>query len=113
MLIGTDYNNGGIKGIGPKNGLKLVKEHKKPEQLFKAVNWHDYFDVSWEEIYELISNMPTTDNYNIKFEKVDKEKTVKLLVDQHDFAQERVEKAISDLIDAEEGRKQKGLMDFG
>ena len=25
MLVGTDYNKGGIKGIGPKNALKLVK----------------------------------------------------------------------------------------
>src|SRR3989338_1764645 len=28
MLIGTDYNMGGIKGIGPKNALKLVKKHE-------------------------------------------------------------------------------------
>ena len=26
MLIGTDYNYGGIKGIGPKHGIKLVQK---------------------------------------------------------------------------------------
>ena len=26
MLVGTDFNIGGIKGIGPKNGVKLVKK---------------------------------------------------------------------------------------
>ncbi|MAG16290.1 flap endonuclease-1 [Candidatus Woesearchaeota archaeon] len=113
MLVGTDYNNGGIRGIGPKNGLKIVKEHKKPEKIFKEVKWDDYFDVSWEEVYELISKMPTTDSYKIKFEKVDREKAMKLLVDKHNFSEGRVEKAIADLIEAEEGRKQKGLMDFG
>ena len=27
MLVGTDFNLGGIKGIGPKNALKIVKKH--------------------------------------------------------------------------------------
>src|SRR3989344_2992710 len=27
ILVGTDYNPGGVKGIGPKTGLKLLKEH--------------------------------------------------------------------------------------
>src|SRR3989338_2847014 len=27
ILVGTDYNIGGVKGIGPKKALKLIKEH--------------------------------------------------------------------------------------
>jgi len=57
--------------------------------------------------------MATSDKYDIKFSGVDKEKTIKLLCDKHDFAQERVEKSISDLAEAASARKQKGLMDFG
>src|SRR3989338_4614449 len=34
MLIGTDYNSGGIKGIGPKTALKLVKEYGKNFDFF-------------------------------------------------------------------------------
>jgi len=113
MLIGTDYNNGGIKGLGPKNGLKIVKEHKTPEKIFQAVKWEDYFEITWQEVFDLISNMPTTDDYCIKFAAVDREKMFKLLCDQHNFSQERVEKAIEDLSKAESERKQKGLLDFG
>jgi len=112
MLVGTDYNNGGIRGIGPKNGLKIVKEGKTPKKIFETVKWDDYFDVSWQEVFKLISEMPTIDNYSIKFSKVDREKTMKLLVDKHGFSQERVERAIAELVEAESERKQKGLSDF-
>lgn len=112
MLVGTDYNNGGIKGIGPKNGLKIVKEHKTPEKIFEVVKWDDFFEVSWQEVFGLISKMPTTDDYKLAFGKVDREKAVKLLCGEHGFSQERVEKSIGELLEAESGRKQKGLMDF-
>ena len=43
MLIGTDYNVGGIKGIGPKTALKMVKTHGTNFQLlFKEVRWDDF-----------------------------------------------------------------------
>ena len=112
MLVGTDYNNTGIKGIGPKNALKLVKQHPKPKELFDAVKWHEQFEVSWQEVYDLIQNMPVSDDYEIKFKDANREETFKLLVDKHQFAQERVEKAITDLQGAAQVRKQKGLSDF-
>ena len=39
MLVGTDYNIGGIKGIGPKKALGLVKTHGKDfDKLFEEYN---------------------------------------------------------------------------
>ena len=35
ILIGTDFNPGGIPGIGPKTALKLVREHNKLEKIEK------------------------------------------------------------------------------
>ena len=59
ILIGTDYNNGGVKGIGPKNALKLVKQYKHDfDGLFREVKWDEYFDFSWYDIYELFKKMP-------------------------------------------------------
>jgi len=112
MLVGTDYNPGGIKGIGPKNALKLVKEHKTPQNIFKAVNWQDHNPIDWQQIFDLISNMPTTDDFTIHFRPVDKEKTLKLLCDNHEFSQERVEKSISELIKSKSAHSQRGLIDF-
>ncbi len=112
MLVGTDYNMGGVKGIGPKTALKTVKEHKQLEKIFEAAKWNENFGISWEKIYDTIADMKVTDNYKLKFEKANREKTMKLLVDEHGFSAERVERAIAELSEAETARKQKGLSDF-
>ena len=112
MLVGTDYNNKGIKGIGPKSALKLVKKHPAPEKLFREVKWEEHFEIKWQEVFNLIKNMPVTDDYELNFSKIDKEKIVKLLVDEHDFSQERVEKNVEVLLKSKEGRTQRGLGDF-
>ncbi|MFB6166641.1 MAG: flap endonuclease-1, partial [Candidatus Nanohaloarchaea archaeon] len=42
VLVGTDYNPGGVEGIGPKRGLELVREHDS----FEGIKEEDRFD--WE-----------------------------------------------------------------
>ncbi len=113
MLIGTDYNPGGIKGVGPKNALKLVKKHKTNfDNLFAEVKWNDFFDFEWEEVYHLIKKIPVTDDYEIKWSGVDTEKIKKLLIDEHDFSEERVESTLDKLNKKSSERKQKGLSEF-
>jgi len=113
MLVGTDFNPGGIKGIGPKNGLKLVKQYSADfDALFKEVNWDAYFSYSWTEVYDLIKNMPVTDAYSLTWKKPDEEKILKFLVDEHEFSEERVKSGIQQLIEEKEKQKQKGLGDF-
>jgi len=113
MLIGTDYNPGGIKGVGPVNALKLVKKHKtKFDALFREAKWDDFFDFGWGEVYELIKNIPVTDDYSLKWAKIDTKEIVKLLVDEHDFSEERVNSTLEKLNKNSISRKQKGLGDF-
>ena len=113
MLIGTDYNSGGIKGIGPKTALKLVKNHRTNfEPLFREAKWDDFFDFSWKEVFELIKHMPVDNDYNLKWSDVDEEKIVKLLVDKHDFSGERVKNQIESLIKEKHKKSQKGLGEF-
>ena len=112
ILVGTDYNVGGIKGIGPKKALALIKKYKKSfNDLFKEAKWDDYFDFSWKQVFDLIKNMKVTDKYKLEWKPVDKDKIIKVLVGEHDFSRERVEKALDRL---EEGadRSQKGLGEF-
>ena len=86
MLIGTDYNRAGIKGIGPKNGLKLVKEYKKDfDKLFKDVKWSEYSPHDWKEIFNLFKKMQMTDEYHLTWKKPNAEKIVELLGGEHDF----------------------------
>lgn len=112
MLIGTDYNIGGIKGIGPKNALKLVKQHKDIDSLFEAVQWDSQYDMPWTDVFYLIKKMPTTEGYELKWKDVDQAKITKLLVDEHDFSLERVSSQIERIMDEKESKKQKGLGEF-
>lgn len=107
LLVGTDYNNGGVKGIGPKKALQLLKKHGKDfDALFEESGWD--FDFPWTAAYYQIKNMPVTDDYNLEWKDVDKERVVELLCGKHDFSRERVENTLSKL----GPKKQKGLGDF-
>ncbi len=113
ILVGTDYNKGGIKGIGPKTALKLVKEHKKDfDKIFEEAKWGDFFDFDWKEVYYLIKKMKTTDDYVLKWGDIDKEKIKNLLVKKHDFSSERIDNTISKLLKNQKSKQQKGLKDF-
>ena len=113
MIVGTDYNPGGIKGIGPKNALKLVKQYKTDfDSLFKDVKWETFFGFPWAEVYYLIKKMPVTDKYELEWKQPDTEKILKLLVDKHDFSEERVRATIERLEKEKEQKQQKSLADF-
>jgi len=113
MLVGTDYNIGGIKGIGPKNALKLVKKHKSDlDTLFKEAKWDDCFKFSWTDVFYLIKKMPVTNKYKLQWKNINKDKILKILVDKHDFSEERVNNTLNKLLKETEKKKQKGLKDF-
>jgi len=95
MLTGTDYNIGGIKGIGHKTALKLVKEYGKNfDKLFADAKWNEHFDFDWKEVYSLITHTETTNDYTLDFKNVDDEKVVEVLCKKHDFSEERVRKIL-------------------
>ncbi len=109
MLAGTDYNIGGVKGIGPKKAYELVKKYKKDfKKIFEIALWNDFFDIPWTEVFYLFKNMPVTDDYELLWCDVKKEEIKKLLCDEHDFSFERIESTINKF----GPKKQKGLSDF-
>jgi len=113
MLVGTDFNLNGIKGIGPKNALKLVKKHDSNfELLFKEVKWNEFFDYPWEEVFNLIKNIPITDSYKLNWRKPDEDKIIELLVGRHDFSEERIRSQIGRITGQSAERAQKGLGNF-
>ncbi|MEM3154924.1 MAG: flap endonuclease-1 [Candidatus Woesearchaeota archaeon] len=105
ILTGTDYAPGGVKGIGPKKGLAIVKRHKTPEEVFEPLK--PEFD--WRAIIELFKKMPVTDNYSLEWKPVDRKKTYSFLVEKHDFSAERVGKVLDAIAPA---KNQKALGDF-
>jgi flap endonuclease-1 len=113
MLVGTDYNPGGVKGIGPKNAIKLVKQYKKDfSSLFTSVKFEESCGIGWEEVYNTFKKMPVIDEYSLSFRNLDEEKIKKLLVDKFDFSEERVESQLEKLRKGLESKKQKGLKEW-
>jgi flap endonuclease-1 len=113
MLVGTDYNIGGIKGIGPKKALKLVLEHGNDfNKIFEEVKWDEEIGIEWKIIFNLFKNLPVTDDYKLEWKNIDEEALIKLLVEDHDFSRERVEKTIEKLNKGKPNKNQKGLGDF-
>ncbi len=110
MLVGTDYNPKGIKNIGPKKALKLVHQYKTElDEMFKDVGWDDYFSYTWQEVYYLIKKIPVTKKYKLEWKKYDEQKIKKILIDKHDFTEERVNSSLAKLLDIQKKKEQKGL----
>lgn len=107
MMIGTDFNNGGIPGIGPKTAEKKIKECKGDyETLFKNLNWNEYFDYDWKEVYNIFKNCPVNKEYKIEFGKgYNSEKLKSFLIEKFEFSKPRVEKIIDDTLDIFHGKK--------
>ena len=113
LLVGTDFNIGGIKGIGPKNSLKLVKKYGKDfEGLFEEAGWSRHYDMDWKIVFDTIKHMPVTDDYELKWNNVNRDKIIGLLVEKHEFSRERIEKNLDELEEETKKGKQKGLGDF-
>jgi flap endonuclease-1 len=82
ILVGTDFNVGGVHGIGPKKALKLVRE--KGLDSIKEVE-------NWEEIYKIFTELPYTDQYVLEWGKLDETKVKNILVAEHEFSAERID----------------------
>jgi flap endonuclease-1 len=92
ILVGTDYNPGGIKGIGPKKALEIVKYKKDPFALYIK-----HSDVDLYAIKEFFLNPPVTDEYKLEWKMPDEEGVLKFLCDEHDFSEERVKNGLQRL----------------
>jgi len=113
ILVGTDYNPKGIPGIGQKKALQIVQKYKQPVLIFQGVEEQilslpeeDRFD--WKEIFELFHNHNVKD-VEFEFEKINEEKIRELLIGEHDFSENRVEKQLERLRKIQGKAKQKGL----
>ena len=93
LLVGTDFNPGGIKGIGPKKGLKMVKENSF-EEIKNKIKWS--FDIPIEELFDFFYKEDKTD-YKIEKKSLKRDKLIEFLCDEHDFSLNRIESSLDKL----------------
>jgi flap endonuclease-1 len=101
ILIGTDFNPDGIKGLGPKTALKLIKEHGTLENALPHIK-NAEFPVEPQRIREIFLRPKVTDNYKIEWKEPDAEGIVNFLCREKDFSEDRVRKALEKM---QEGTK--------
>jgi flap endonuclease-1 len=94
ILIGTDFNPDGVKGIGPKTAVKLIHEYGNLEKLkAKESSITGLVDVG--SLREIFLKPDVTTNYSLKWSAPNIEKVVQFLCREHDFSEDRVRKAFS------------------
>lgn len=93
ILIGTDFNEG-VKGIGPKTALKLVREYGDLEAISneKRIPLLEY-----DEIRKIFLDPSVTDEYSLSFREPDEEAVKEMLVEGLGFGLQGVEKSLSNM----------------
>ena len=104
LLIGTDYNPGGVEGIGPKTAVKIIKEGKFAEYKVKIQNY--------DRIRSLFSKPLVTSDYSLDWKKPDEKKIKEILVERHGFKEERIAAALKRIAGKDGNNGQKGLGEF-
>ncbi len=110
LLVGTDYNPEGVKGVGPKTALKLVLENKTIDKVLEKIEWKS--DSDPYKIFDFFINPPVSNEFEIEMKEPDKEKLFKLMVDEHDFSEERINKQIDKYFEVRKSGTQKGLAEW-
>lgn len=93
ILVGTDFNPEGVKGLGPKTALKLIKEHGSLEEALPFIK-NAEFPVEPRRIKEIFLHPKVTDNYKIEWKEPDVDGVVDFICRERDFSEDRVRKAL-------------------
>ncbi|MBP2144184.1 flap endonuclease-1 [Methanococcus voltae] len=92
ILIGTDYNPKGVKGLGPKKALDIVKNNQMEKYVPEIENYSEI---------RKIFDKPELSEYkkgDLKLKRPDLEGIFKFLVEENDFSEDRV-KSSSEKLD--------------
>lgn len=92
ILIGTDFNEG-IRGIGPKKAVRLIKEHGSLQEL--PLELREHLPKNYKEIRDIYLNPMVTEDYEVKWSPPDEEGLRNFLCYERDFSPMRVQIFIS------------------
>lgn len=97
IMLGTDFNPDGFKGIGPKKAKKIIEDHGSLKAALErgVIELDPTIDV--DAIREIFLNPRITEDYKLEWSELDEDKVKKILCVAHDFSVERVEAALQRL----------------
>lgn len=91
ILVGTDFHPG-IKGIGPKKALKLVREHGRIEEMPEEIR--SALLPAVDAVREIYLRPEVTEEYAITFGPCDVDGVIRFLCEERIFSKERVAAAL-------------------
>ncbi|MCL4388012.1 flap endonuclease-1 [Candidatus Marsarchaeota archaeon] len=115
IMLGNDFNDG-IKGIGPKTALKIVKEAKSLKEVEAMVE--EKFKVSFQtdvsEVEELFNNpdvkrIDRQELEKMKGLKPDTEGIKRMMCDDYEFSEGRITKFAEILAKNRDSSRQEGI----
>jgi len=92
ILVGTDFNDG-IKGVGPKTALKLVKKHGRIEEMPSDIR--ETLPDTVDLIRDLYLNPEVTNDYSVKQGVLQEEALDAFLVGERNFSTKRVQTLVN------------------
>jgi len=93
ILIGTDYNPDGVRGVGPKTALKLVKQFGGLSAVVAQTADMDLPD-NINRIKDFFLQPNVRSDYTLNWGEPNIEQVVGFLCGERDFSEDRVRKAL-------------------
>lgn len=105
LLMGTDFNPG-IKGIGPKKALALIRKHGDLAHVQEA---EGHLIEQAEEVRRIFLEPDFTADYRLAWEEPDPDAILSYLCDGYDFSRDRVQSALAKIQEGVAARNQQSL----
>jgi flap endonuclease-1 len=104
ILIGTDFDPDGVRGIGPKTAVKLLQENGNLENV-AANNPEIKMPPNLDIIRKIFLEPEVSHDYSLSWSKPNEDKVVTFLCVERDFSEDRVRKALERMLSAHPSSK--------
>ncbi|MDA4117366.1 MAG: flap endonuclease-1 [Thaumarchaeota archaeon] len=104
ILMGTDFNPDGFKGIGPARGMKFLKTYGSIDKIEPISE--ELAKIDYDAIRRLFLNPPARGGVKPVWRDFDADAVKSFLVEEHSFSKERVDAAVKRVVGLESSKSE-------
>ncbi|MCK5548366.1 MAG: flap endonuclease-1 [Thermoplasmata archaeon] len=108
ILVGTDFNDG-VRGIGPKKALGLIRTHGDLESVVKAKKI-EVEDMN--EVRRIFLEPDVSADYEMEWNEPDEDAVIDLMCGEFEFSKDRIKNAVGKIRHSKSMREQKTLEEW-
>lgn len=94
ILVGTDFNEG-VKGIGAKKGLNLIKKYGDLLEVLEHLDIE--LEVDAQLLRDIFLKHDFISDYDLKWKTPERDGVIEFLAGEHDFSEDRIANALEKL----------------